>query len=351
MEKYYVEIPTEIFASPACDPANMAALASAGFDVITLAGNHIWDAGVPGVEDTIDGLRALGIAAVGAGMNIEEALRPVVIERRGTRFGFLDYNCAGPKLSWATPDKPGCAYVHIVVAYELEHPTPGGTPTAYTFAEPATLGAMVVDIRKLRPLCDVLVVSLHKGLGFTPAKVAMYEHQVSYAAVEAGADIILGHHAHILRGIEYYRGKPIYHGLGNFVVAKPAAIRRGSSWAVEQYMDKTRDYFASYDPYAKPRPESTAYPYDPETMQTIIAKCVIEDGRILEVAYLPCLINQQGQPEILGKDERGQQVFDYMDRITREAGLNGRYGWKGDDVLVYRRDGNGAKVFRSKDMG
>ena len=64
---------------------------------------------------------------------------------------------------------------------------------------------------------DVLVVALHKGVGHVPAKIEMYERAVSRAAIDAGADIVIGHHAHILRGIELYRGKPIYHGLGNFV--------------------------------------------------------------------------------------------------------------------------------------
>ena len=141
-------------STPPCDPNNMKALPSAGFNVITLAGNHIFDWGVPGIEDTIAGLKNYGIAYTGAGMNIDEARRPAIIERNGTRFGFLNYNCVGPKESWATPDKPGCAYVHIITYYELDHPTPGGMPTIYTFAEPKSLKAMEADIRKLKKGSD-----------------------------------------------------------------------------------------------------------------------------------------------------------------------------------------------------
>jgi poly-gamma-glutamate capsule biosynthesis protein CapA/YwtB (metallophosphatase superfamily) len=93
--------------APPCDPKNMNALSFAGFNVITLAGNHVFDSGAPGIEDTIYGLQKLGIAVVGAGMNINEAKRPAVIQRNGTSFGFLSYNCVGPKESWATTHKPG----------------------------------------------------------------------------------------------------------------------------------------------------------------------------------------------------------------------------------------------------
>lgn len=332
VEKYYLEVPTEIFATPSCDPANMKALANAGFDVITLAGNHIWDSGAPGIEDTVNGLCDLGIAVVGAGMNIAEARRPAILEREGTRFGFLDYNCTGPKLTWATPDKPGCAYVHVVAAYELEHPTPGATPTIYTFAVPPSLDEMVDDIRALRPLCDILVVCLHKGLGFMPAKLAMYEQQVSYAAIDAGADLIIGHHAHMLRGVEYYKGKAIFHGLGHFVVSKrPRDAAAMPPWAVRQFVEKHKELLG---PYVEPDPEYPKHPYHPETLQTIIAKCVIEDGSISHVSYLPCLINKEGQTEVLKHDKKGQKIFDYMETISVATGLNARYEWEGDEIVI-----------------
>ena len=157
-----------------CDPQNMKALRSAGFNVIHLAGNKIWDAGVPGIEDTTDGLRNLGIATIGAGMNLDEARAPAVIEKKGMKIGFLSYNCVGPKETWANPLKAGCSWVRIVTAYELDHPTPGANPTIYTFPSPDSLKAMTDDIHELRNHCDVLVVHFHKGIGLVPIKLAMY---------------------------------------------------------------------------------------------------------------------------------------------------------------------------------
>jgi len=316
------------------DPKNLKALHSAGFDVIHLAGNHIWDLGIPGIEDTIKELRDLGIAVVGAGMNIDEARKPAIIKRNGTRFGFLSYNCAGPRETYANPDKPGCAYVHIITAYELDQPNPGGNAHIYTIAEPRSLKAMVEDIENLRPLCDVLAVHFHKGLGYTPIKIAMYDQQVSYAAIDAGADLIVAEHAHILKGIEQYRGRTIFHGLCNFITGgRPATGDVGHMRAMWQLQERQRQlkelYGLDYDPE---HPERDLLP---EARQTIIAKCTVDDGKISRVSYLPCLINDQGQPEILKKsDKRGQQVYDYMDNITRAAGLNARYEWEGDEVVI-----------------
>jgi hypothetical protein len=333
VDAYYMEIPTEIPAMPGSDPANISAYSFAGFDVLTLAGNHIWDAGVPGIEDTISELKKYKIAHVGAGMNIREAKNHTIIERNGTVFGFLNYNCVGPKMTWATPDKPGCAYIHVITHYELDHPTPGSNlAKVYTFAEPETMGAMVEDIRKLRPLCDVLVVAFHKGVGFTPIEIAWFEQQISYAAIDAGADLILGHHAHILKGNEFYKGKAIFHGLGNFVILMPPVHEDPVTWAFQQWDKRMEDIFRGYN---KPDIDDNDYPWHPETALTMIAKCSVDNGQITRVSYLPCLINKQGQPEILKNDERGQEVFNYVDRITREAKLNARYKWEGNEVVVF----------------
>ena len=307
------------------DPSAMSAFRFCGFNVIHLAGNHIWDRGIPAIEDTIKGLRDLGIAFCGAGMNIDEARKPAIIERNGTRFGFLSYNCTGPKVSWATPFKPGCAYVQIFTAYELEDPCPGARPMAYSFTEPVSLKAMIDDVQKLRPLCDVLVVHFHKGVGFTPVVLATYEQPLCYAAIDAGADLILGDHAHILKGIEQYKGKTIFHNLSDFTRDR-AASRGGGSLEYSRWWSKRLYGFEHQDPEEHRHPDAG---------KSIIAKCTIDDGRISQVSYLPCLFNKQGQLEILKRDERGQQVFDYMEKITREADLNARYEWKGDEVVIH----------------
>ena len=309
------------------NPEVLGALVDSGFDIVSLAGNHLADAGVAGIEDTLAWLDEHNVAHVGAGFNLEEARRAVVLEREGARFGFLDYNCVGPKETWATSSKPGCAYLNIITHYELDHATPGGPPIIYTWAETSTLNAMLDDIRKLRPLCDILVVSFHKGLGHTPIKLAAYEQQISYAAIDAGADIILGHHGHILKGVELYKGKPIYHSLCNFVAWVPSlAAKPGQdpqSWEVRR-----KELFGF-----EPDPDYPTYPFHPEAIYTMIAKCEVESGKLSRISYLPCIVNKQGQPEIVKNDSDGKIVFDYMAKITRGAGLKTTYRWSDDEIL------------------
>ncbi|MBN2240539.1 MAG: CapA family protein [Dehalococcoidales bacterium] len=319
----------ERFEIPGADPRNIAAIKYAGFDVMALANCHCWDAGDPGIEDTVAGLEQYNIAHCGVGMNIDEARRPAIVERDGVRYGFLSYNCTGPKGSWALPQKAGCAYLHILAAYEMDLPIIGGYPTTYTFAEPGKLKAMEEDIRKLRPLCDVLVVFFSKGIGFLPVKLAMYEQQVSYAAIDAGADLILASHAHILKGIEQYKGKWIFHGLGNFVISTEESTVQGES--------QDRKFVKAHGGpfFFEPGGKETSFPYSPEQELTVVAKCTVEDGQIVRAGYLPCIAGDNSAPEIIKNDERGRRVFEYMENITRGAELNARFAWEGDEVMLY----------------
>jgi hypothetical protein len=135
-------------------------------------------------------------------------------------------------------------------------------------------------------------------------------------------DLILGHHAHILKGIENYKGKYIFHGLGHFifdVAVLPQEFRSplGVSPGAPLFSQ-------SFNPNA-----------DPAARWTIIAKCNVEDKKIKQVGFIPCWINDRKQPEVLKQDARGQQMFDFMDMITRNAGLNVRFEWKGDEIVTY----------------
>ncbi|MEO5922334.1 MAG: CapA family protein [Bryobacteraceae bacterium] len=319
--------------APPSDPANLAALPSAGFHVATLAGNHIADRGPHGVEDTIAELQRLGIATTGAGRNLAEARQPALVERKGLRFGVLSYNCVGPRGSWAGNAHPGCAYVHVLTHYELDHASPGGPPNVYTFAEPKTLDAMSADIEALRSSVDVLTVALHKGLGHTPATVAMYERQVAKAAIDAGADVVVGHHAHILQGVEVYRNRPIFHGLGNFAIATRALnIDGNSSPERRAWAERRRKLFGF-----EPDPEYLTYPFHPEAKNAIIAFCEIDDQGIRTAGFTPCFVNKHSQPEVLGDDERGRAVAEYVRSITSGAGLKAQFEWENGRVVFYRR--------------
>lgn len=323
------ESSTDIPAPPA-DPAHLQALARAGFHVATLAGNHIADAGPLGITDTVETLRGLGLATTGAGDNLAAARTPAIVERSGRRVGVLSYNCVGPRESWATSKKAGCAYVKVLTHYELDHASPGGPPTIYTFAAPESLQSMADDIALLRARVDTVVVALHKGVGHTPARIEMYETAASHAAVDAGADIVIGHHAHIMRGIELYRGRPIYHGLGNFVCVTRALSMAGNHSPERLAWARRREQLYGF----APDPAMPTYPFHPESRHTAIARCTVAEDGTLEAGFVPCWIDAQARPEPLTRETGGQRVVDYIAAISTAAGLSCRFDWQDDWVRV-----------------
>jgi hypothetical protein len=314
---------TDVPARPS-DPANLAALRRAGFSAATLAGNHIADAGPEGIEDTLAALGDLGIATAGAGMNLAEARRPAVVEAGGLRVGVLSYNCVGPRESWARPSKPGCAYLNVLTHYELDHAAPGGTPTVYTSATPESLDAMREDIASLRPAVDVVVVGFHKGIGHLRATLAMYEREVSRAAIDAGADIVVGHHAYIMRGVELYGGKPIYHGLGNYVTVTRALSPDNPDTPEAAAWARRRVELFGF----APDPNMPTYPFHPESRNTAIADCEVADDGSIRPGLVPCWIDDAARPVPVTGDD-GAAVVDYIETIGREAGLTTSLEWDG----------------------
>jgi len=326
--------PTAEMMLPAPDPDNLRGLLAGNFSAVTLAGNPTFSYGAPGIIDTVEWLNEHNIGHVGAGMNIEEARRPLIIERDGTRFGFLSYDLVGGKNNAATHFKPGAAYVDILTHYEPAR-FPGSPPQIYTFAERWSLEAMREDIRALRPQCDVLSVALHMGIGMVEAVLADYETEVSRAAIDAGADIVLGSHCHILKGVQFYKGKAIFHCTGNLVTVFPWQAHNMFKEEPDSTLLKSKIRARAGRGRSFLDLDYPNYPFPAQSRKSIIVKCSVEGGKISRISYLPCLVNQKGQPEILKHDERGQEVFDYLEKITRAAGFTTRFEWDGDEVVVH----------------
>jgi poly-gamma-glutamate synthesis protein (capsule biosynthesis protein) len=309
------------------------------FDLVTLAGNHIYDAGETGVRDTTAWLRENGVPYVGGGMNLEEAERPLVLERQGIRFGFLNYNCTGIKAMNAGKNKAGGAFVDVVTHYELGNvANPGGPPDhIFSFPEWSSFERMTGQIAALREQCDIVCVYLHKGIVHKPVALADYERFISRAAIDAGADVVFGSHSHILHGVEVYKGRTIFHGLNNLIAWVPSLSpnwKRGKGKATEvfdpeEWARRRIERFGFV-----PDPEYPTYPFHPESIYSIIAKCEIEDKKIVRTGFIPMIVGKTGIPEIVGNDERGARVLAYMEKITRGAGLNARFEWSGDEILI-----------------
>ncbi|MGJ9422631.1 CapA family protein [Aeromicrobium sp. CF3.5] len=315
--------------APPADPAALASVAGAGFDVVTLAGNHVYDAGPDGVNDTVRHARDAGLLTAGAGADLAAASAPAIHRAGDTTVGVLSFNCVGPRESWAASQKAGAAYVKVLTHYELDSATPGGPPTIYTFVAPASQRDMEERIAALAAEVDVVVVALHKGVGHTPAVLADYEVPLAHAAVEAGADLVIAHHAHIMRGVEMYQGVPIFHGLGNFVTVTRALNGGGESAERREWADRRIKMFGF-----APDPAMPTYPFHPESRNTAMAWCTFADGALVEAALKPLWIDDEARPIPLIDEDTAKPVVDYIIDITRRAGFDTEFTWSGDRVVV-----------------
>ncbi|WP_341897191.1 CapA family protein [Sphingobium sp. YR657] len=297
--------------APGANPDHLDALARAGIDALSMAGNHMSDCGAIGIADTVDRLDTLGIAHCGAGQDLAQARQPAILERDGRRIALLSYNCVGPEISWATADRAGSAYVHV----QATDGGPSRPQAELGDIDPASLTQMAQDIAAARAIADLVIVALHKGITHRSADLAPYERPLAQAAIDAGADIVASHHAHIVRGIEIYRGKPIYHGLGNGVVVTHALSPAQDHPARKEWAERRKTMFGF-----EPDPAYTLAPFHPEAVNGMIGRVRWHaDGRI-EAGFTSIWSEAPGRPIIPDAQTAGD-VAAYIDRIGQKAGL------------------------------
>jgi len=169
-------------------PEYLSLFHKARISIVNCANNHTADFGAEGISETIQQLDSAGIRHVGIGRNLAEARKPVILSVNGVRIGFLGYG--GMRDFIASRTRPGTTS--------------------------RSLWLILDDIRRLKPRVDFIVINLHWGdeLAREPdSNQIALAHRIS----DAGADLIIGHHPHVLQGIERYHGKIIAYSVGNFV--------------------------------------------------------------------------------------------------------------------------------------
>ena len=163
----------------------------AGFDVLTLANNHILDYGYEGLYSTLNVLKRLNISSCGAGRDLESAEEGVVVQKGCWRVGFLAYSLTYPSDFWASSKKCGTAF-------------------------PMNKRLRARIERMKREEADIVVVSFHWG-GELMDRPKGYQRYWAHKAVEYGADLVIGHHPHVVQGFEIYNNRLIAYSLGNYV--------------------------------------------------------------------------------------------------------------------------------------
>lgn len=211
-------------------PDSIAGLKDAGFDVVSLANNHIWDWGTDALSDTLTHLDQAGIAHVGAGMNEESANAPVIIEHHKNRIAFVSWTNLYPEGLEAKGENPGVS----------------------RFREDEA----AVPVRTLSFMHDIVVVLFHWGDEYQ-TNANETQKRIARALIDAGADLVIGHHPHVVQEVERYGAGWIAYSLGNFVFDQG---------------------------------------FSEETMRGLALRVTVKDGRVEEVVEIPTQMNAHFQP-------------------------------------------------------
>jgi poly-gamma-glutamate synthesis protein (capsule biosynthesis protein) len=248
-------VPAEKAYTFLAPPAGAQALAMAGFDVITLANNHAMDYGPGTLRQGLDLLLAQGIAPIGAGIDADAAYAPAIREANGLTLAFLGYVNVPVEgrspffdtATWtATAESPGLAW---------------GDP-----------GRVAADVAAAQALADHVIVVLHGGYEYV-LPPSQEQLDIAHAAIDAGAALVIGHHAHILQGVEFYNGGVIVYGLGNFA------------------------FTISGPP------------------ETAILNAWLDETGVRQINFIPAVIQTSGQPR-LATTEEAPLILDQIYRLT-----------------------------------
>ena len=252
-------------------PSMVEVLKKAKIDFVSLANNHSMDYGWDALSETTDILRKNGIGFAGAGENIFEARRPAMIKKKGITIGLLSYctNLNAPFDFQATQEKPGLAAVRVSSFF----------PPPHTNQE--DLEALREDVEKCRSLVDFLIVSCHWGVSDKGSHtIALHQTAIAHHAIDAGADLILGHHPHAVQGVEIYKNKVICYSLGNFV-----------------------------------------FPLAGFPRETMLFQCKISPHKIHETRFWPALVSREEPAEVLPIDRgKGAEIVSLMRKLCLQLG-------------------------------
>lgn len=252
----------------------------AGFKVVSLANNHIMDYGSEALLETIDIIDSRGILHSGAGRNLEEARKPAFFNCGGMEFAFISFATEAFSGYGANPCKPGISLIRRDPLY------------GPSCVNPDDKDAMMGVIKAARREGNFVIAAFHWGLSQSRALTRSQE-TLGRAAVDAGAGLVIGHHPHILQGVEVYKDSLILYSLGNFV-------------------------FDLVPPF-----------FGPATRDTLLVKVKVGKSRVKEAFFLPAWINDEGQPEVVGqKHPKSVEILQMIKTLSsrRKTGISIRNG-------------------------
>jgi poly-gamma-glutamate synthesis protein (capsule biosynthesis protein) len=289
---------------------------------VTLANNHMYDAGPEALLDTRALMEEMGIAATGAGKDLAEARKPAIVEKRGVKVAFLGYCSVLPQGGIAGPHKVGIAPLRAEAHYDTRGPH--SPVRVISFPHAGDMKNILSDIAEAKEQADIVMVGVHWGIIHLPRVIADYQITAAHAMIDGGADMVLGHHAHVPKGIEMYKGKAIFYSLSNFCMTKPFPM---DDWSVPPYVLGSKRSVTELDP------NYPLLPYGTDSKRTLMAKAILTKEGVKQVSFVPMMINTSYQPEVLHQgDPRFDDQVRYLDWASE--GFSHEFRVVGDDVII-----------------
>lgn len=289
------------------DPVVAGDLGRAGFGLLTVATNHTCDYGPDAFLETLRHLHEAGVSTVGGGVDLDASFSPDIRKIDGITIGTLAVSCLLPPDYAATETRPGIAPLAIEQWPEL-HPIllatePGAPMRMRSRVSPSHLDRFREAIANLRPCVEVLIVSVHWGYG-RGDPLAEYQRPLGHALIDAGADMVLGNHAHSPAGLETYRGKPILYSLGNHI-------------AQQDWDNATPDQqaiFSQIDPWS------------------LVCRINIDRNGISAIEFRATQCNEGGFPSLIKEPSLAQPVFERFLRLA--ASENTKFEISGASLMA-----------------
>jgi poly-gamma-glutamate capsule biosynthesis protein CapA/YwtB (metallophosphatase superfamily) len=259
------------------------------FDFVSLANNHVMDHGIAPLLATRDQLERRATACAGAGRDLEEAWQPAIAERDGMRLAVIAATCSVPPGFAAAARTPGVATIHVTTSYTpnprwADHP--GAPPLIHTTLAAADVAMLRSTIARAASQVDHVIVSLHWGLP-GERRVLDYQSELGHIAIDAGASVVVGHHAHVLQPVERYQQGLIFYGLSHFVF----------------------DY-----------PDLTSGKYQfAATLESAAASITFSKGKIASAALVPLICDEHVGPRCATRDHVDNHL-DQLAAASRELG-------------------------------
>jgi hypothetical protein len=338
LEGVYTDTPLPVLTAPSLligRGNNLNVYAESGFDVVSLANNHVVDAGYKNMLENRSRLRSQGVKTCGVGESLADAREPAIIEAGSLRIAFLAYASVFPFGYDARANRPGLVPMRAYNFWREPFPSthsPGTYPLVTTVPDENDLVNLTEDIRKAREQADLVIMSFHWGDYTCRFHLTDHEKRTARHCIDQGADMIVGHHHHALRGMEWYRGKPILYGLGHFVF--DMQLR----WSEEEL----KSAFARSDAGTARFFEQTwwregwwPFGLGEDTRLTAFAWAAAGRSGITDIGFLPCVIAPDGIVHPLSVGSAGSdEVMKYMQECNRTQGLKSRIAVDSTTVLA-----------------